>query len=59
MTNFKPFLEPREFSFAFALSNPDCKTRDMSQKDSEQRLATHFAPTLKVPQKLNFKKTLS
>ena len=53
------FLEPREFSFAFALSVLIAKTTDMSQKDSEQRLATHFAPTLRVPQKLNLKKTLS
>lgn len=52
ITNFKPFLEPPEFSFAFTVSTPDCKTTDMSH-DSEQRLATHLAPILKVPQKLN------
>ena len=37
--NFQPFLEPPEFSFAFTLSTSDCKTTDMSQTDSEQRLA--------------------
>lgn len=54
ITNFKPLLEPPEFSFAFTLSTPDCKTTDMSQNDGEQRLATHLTPILKVPQKLNF-----
>lgn len=51
--NFQSFLESPGFSFAETLSTSDCKTTDMSQTDSEQRLATHLTPTLKVSQKLN------